>query len=516
MQLNKNQLLLLQILFISIFVVFTLFKWQGYTGLSLWDEGFLWYGVQRVMLNEVPIRDFMAYDPGRYYWSAAFMSFWDDNGIVSLRITLAIFQFIGLFTGLLLIARAEKKQNFFYLLLSAITLSIWMFERHKIFDISLSILLIGLLTFLIERPTSRRFFFTGFGVGLVAVFGRNHGVYGVLGSFGVMFWLVTGQIEKFCFLKKGIWWILGVIVGFMPVLIMAFFIAGFANAFWESISLLLESKITNLPLPVPWPWLPYFSFLPFTQALRGFLVGLFFVSIIIFSIPSILWVFMQKFQGKQVPSALVASSFLAIPYAHYAYSRADKFHLALGIYPLLIGCFVWLAVQPTKVKWSFSIVLCTISLWMMIEFHPGWKCFTSKQCVNIEISGSNLLVDSKTAKNIVLLRRLTNQYALKNQTFIATPYWPGAYAIFERKSPMWDIYALFPRPYSFEQAEIERIKAEKPGFALVFDLAHDGREELRFQNTHPYIYQYIQDNFEELADSPNPAYYIYKAKRETQ
>ncbi len=504
---------------ISGLIVFLSYIWQGNKGFSLWDEGFLWYGIQRVLLGEVPIRDFMAYDPGRYYWTAALVSLFGDSGIMSLRAAVAAFQALGLFVGLFLIARSQRiehKSDAIFIFLAAITLAVWMFPRHKIFDIAISILLIGVLAYFISNPVSKRYLVAGACVGIIAVFGRNHGVYGAVASLGVIAWLsITNQL-KIGFIKAVVLWGVGVSIGFSPIILMALLIPGFGVAFWESVRFLFEHKATNLPLPIPWPWTVNFSTASVGEAARGVLIGLFFIGTLAFAGFSLAWVVYRRFRNEAISPVLVASAFLALPYAHYAFSRADVSHLAQGVFPLLIGSFVLLSLSSARIKWPLSLVLCASSFWVMHVFHPGWYCLASKRCVAVEISKSQLKVDPDTANDIALLRWLAEDLAPNGRSFVATPFWPGAYALLERKSPMWEIYALFSRSEPFENQEIERIKASKPGFVFVFDLPLDGREELRFKNTHPLTHRFILENFDPLKVSQNPAYQIYKARDEKQ
>ena len=503
----------LQTLVLAIVVVFALFMWQGNKGFDLADEGFLWYGAQRVALGEVPIRDFMAYDPGRYYWSAALMGLWGDNGITTLRVAAALFQAMGLFVGLWLIACAIKRHHFSYLLLSTTTLVVWMVPYYRVFDHVLSILLIGTLAFLVQNPTSRRYFLSGLCIGLVAFFGRNHGMYGVAGGIGVMLWLSIKRAEGPGLIKGFALWAAGITAGFTPALFMTLLVPGFAAAFWESIRFLFETKATNIPLPIPWPWQTDFASVPLDVAIREVLVGLFFIATVVFGVLSVVWVVWQKLHNRQVSAVLVVSSFLALPYAYYAYSRTDIQHLTLGIFPLLVGCLVLLAAQPAKIKWPLALVLCTSSLWVMHVQHPGWRCRAGEQCVDIEIGRSNLVVDQSAANVLGSLGKMVGRYAPDGRSFVVTPFWPGAYSVFGRKSPMWEIYALVPRPQAFERAEIERIKAARPGFVLMFNHPPGGGDELRFEKTHPLTYHYILDHFERIHAS---GLYIAKGEHRIQ
>ncbi len=500
---------------ISILTVGLLFLWQGDKGFSLWDEGYLWYGAQRVLLGEVPILDFMAYDPGRYYWSAALMRVLGDNGIMSLRAAVAVFQCAGLFVGLLAIRSAMVKSRpgqTSYLVLAALVLAAWMFPRHKLFDISLSLFLLGSLTYLAHAPGPRRYFFTGIIVGMAALFGRNHGVYGAVASIAVLVWMgaPTGWIST---LTKGLApWALGVIVGFSPLALMAVLVPGFAPAFWSSVLFLFEFGATNLPLPVPWPWTVAVSTLAPDQALRGVLTGLFFIATLLFGALTIARAVQLRQRPQAMPPALVASAALALPYAHFAFSRADIGHLAQGIFPLLVGCLALLAPLASRIRWPLAGLLCAASLGTMSTYHPGWQCRPGTACVDTTIAGRTLRIDPETANAVALLREMAAQHTPAGQPFLAAPYWPGAYALLDRRSPIWEVYAVVPRSPAFEQMEIERLIQNQPRFAIIFDLPLDGREELRYRHTHPRLYKFIADNFVRIPYPQVPSYEVFLAK----
>lgn len=497
--------------------VFALFLWQGRMGFNLWDEGFLWYGAQRVMLGEVPVRDFMAYDPGRYYWSAALMSLWGNSGIIAVRAAAAVFQAIGLFIGLKLLVRNTAKPNLPWMSLVTVTLVVWMFPWHKLFDISLSIMLVGILSFLTECPSIRRYFLAGLTVGLAAVFGRNHGIYGVLGSIGVLAYLSIRREDGPRLTTAFAAWCAGVVIGYLPMLFLIAVVPGFAAALWASILDVLEIKAVALPLPVPWPWRVPFGKVSSVEALRGVLVGLCFMGIVAYGVLGIAWAIRQRLQNKPVAPLLAASAFMALPYVHVAYARADVAHLAQGMFPLLIGLFALLEHRHNQVKWSLAVLLCGASLLVMLPRHPGWQCYSTQRCVETKVAGDILKIDRETANDLAMLNKLAEQFATGGRSLIAVPYWPGAYAALERKAPIWEIYPMLPRGEAFQQAEIERIKAADPGFAVVIDRAFDGQEKLRFRNTHPMVEQYIRNNFEPLSGfTQNSAYQIYISKKNSQ
>ena len=156
-------------------------------------------------------------------------------------------------------------------------------------------------------------------------------------------------------------WSAGVVIGYLPILLMALLVPGFAVAFWDSIRFLFEIKATNLPLPIPWPWRVDLTSPLSGEAIRGVLIGLLFHRDTLFLASlGMFWVVRQKLQRKPVSPALVASSFLALPYAHYAFSRADVRHLAQGIFPSAN----WVPASSFGTTCQAQVAFC----------HSAWSC----------------------------------------------------------------------------------------------------------------------------------------------
>jgi hypothetical protein len=117
------------------------------------------------------------------------------------------------------------------------------------------------------------------------------------------------------------------------------------------------------------------------------------------------------------------------------------------------------------------------------------------------------------AETLAGFKSVAGEYAPNGRNFVVTPLWPGAYSVLKRRSPMWEIYALFPRGDEFQRREIERIKAANPALVLVLDAAVDGRDELRFRNTHPLIERFFRDSFDPVTmDGWPPSFQFYKSR----
>jgi len=147
----------------------------------------------------------------------------------------------------------------------------------------------------------------------------------------------------------------------------------------------------------------------------------------------------------------------------------------------------------------------------MIGQHPGWQCAGTGTCEQISVGSDRLVIDPGTASDISLLSALKRRFAPAGQSFFVAPFWPGAYALFDAKAPTWEIYTAWSRSDAFQRDEIGRLQAARPAFAVIFDFPLDGRDELRYRNSHPLIDQYVRQNFESVTGvTANPAYNIYR------
>ena len=61
------------------------------------------------------------------------------------------------------------------------------------------------------------------------------------------------------------------------------------------------------------------------------------------------------------------------------------------------------------------------------------------------IDGNHLLIHPKTAGEIDGLDYAVKTYAANGENFYVTPFWPSAYPMYHRLSPVWDLYSLFDR-----------------------------------------------------------------------
>ena len=494
-------------------------------GLDLSDEGYYWYGAQRTLRGEVPIRDFLAYDIGRYLWAAGVMAVLGDDGIFSARLAAILYQAITVSVGVFLALQAYPAtsgtaRKSLFAVFVALLLNLWATPYYKVFDYGTSILIVAMLVMIMRSLSPARWFGAGLILGFAAVMGRNHGVYGAASALLALgFLLFKGERPRACLLPA-LAFIGGTIAGFSPTFIMGLAHPGFMDAFVAGVVEHVHSTTTatNIPLPVPWPWT-----IPHTK--NGWMIwgsdvtrGVGFIALLLVPVSTLAVLARKRLAGlTPLHNLLAASAFAGLTYAHYAFSRADLVHLALAIVPLLLillGCGI-------LARGLVPVAACVLGLSVLAlaqEVAILNNKLLGRPMPAVAVTGSTLYVERYIARDLRNARAALARVPGAQDNFLAVPNFPGLYAINKARIGIWEIYALSARDASFEQAELARLSQRPPKVVLVSDHALDKRPELRYSRMHPLTYRWVQENYQRanLAPAPAPPLEVYVPRASAQ
>lgn len=455
------------------------------------DEGLLWYGSQRVQAGELPVRDFYAYDPGRYFWTAAFYEMVSDHSLRTTLLAGSAFACMVLTVLLVSMSRAGLSRGWRVLL--AVTLTIaFAFPRHKIFDQSLSLLLACVILLVLEAPESRRrWLVLGIASGLAATMGRNHGVFYVLAA------LLTGGYLLLSARGVRPWeaasrFALGVVIGYLPMIALFFLHPGFLTDFWRSV---LLTGQWQLSLPIPFPWSIQVDDLPPLWAAHLWLFSIMCLLIPASYLATLGWVTYRSRLGERRPltEAMTALSLAGLPYLHQAFDRADFGHFVQGVLPAL-GVFVCTAAflssvswRPLAMRWG-SLVMLTTSVALWIPYVPYVQMSLLERhspgaTRSLTMDATVYRIESYQARLLSVVREMARDCQIKDREFLAAPHFPGLYAFLGVRAPAWETYYLHNRPAEMQEAHRQAMASIRLA-VIAPELTIDNLDRLRFRRMH--------------------------------
>ncbi len=478
-----------QLCMVAAIITTVRFAFQGSVGLMLEDEGYLWYGSQRILAGEIPIRDFYAYEPFRYIWSAFVMLFWGSQGIIATRIATAIVEWITLSCVGIVAIQVKFAWRTIAFPLAIVAMLFWFYPRFKIFDLMIVWLMATIFIHWMQSPSLRTSLWAGVLVGFAAILGRNHGLYmGVAGICLVVYlWLSPISWHQRRIIAIG--WGSGVFIGYAPMLLMMLIVPSFGSAYIHDI-------FTNYPSPLPysWPWL--------SKTISGWVYGWWLIIPPISYIATLCYVVWQRITQRNLSVGFVIASVLGLMYLHRIYLRADNEHLAESLGPFFILMLVWGAMLTRR--WQI-ILMMTLCIW---SGYVNWRMFSQAtvgifvDSQEVTVGGDQLTVTNATAKRLAMYNALQRKYNQSNESFMATPYVPGIYAVWQQRSPIYYNYVVIAIDLSeaLQQQEIAGIRQMNPRFILIDDRYLDDNKSMQFAKHYSIIDQYIRTHYKLVKD----------------
>jgi hypothetical protein len=491
---------------VSVLLVALSWSLFGDINLNFADEGFLWYGAERTAAGDVPLRDFQSYEPGRYYWIAIWSTVLGD-GILSTRLSLSIFQALGLTCGLLVACRVVGHRA--WLLPVGMLLLSWMYPHYKAFEPSLAMIAVYVGLRLVESGSLASFFMAGGFVGLVSFFGRNHALYAGLGILALTLWIQRRRGET-PLSRRLACLTAGSFLGSLPLVGMMIFVPDFAASLWASVVFFVEHG-ANLPAPIPWPWQVDYAGMVWRLRATHFFMGSLFILVPLVYVVGLTRAFRISVEPTRDHLVLLAASTIGVFYLHHAAIRSDATHLVQAIHPAVLAA---LAI-PGALGWSRrgaralaiwgAVVLITISITPTANpaFALPWQ-EKARRLVPVVVGGDALRLSPASARWVGKVEDGVGRHVPEKAALFIAPYTPGLYPLLRKESPVWGLYLLWEVGEERQDEMILRLEREDVDWALISSGAMDGRDELRFWNTHARVWAYFERDFEIVREPTLP------------
>lgn len=470
-------------------------------GISISDEGYLVYGTLELMRGFVPIRDFRAYDPGRYIYTAAVFALL-GKGYVSARLGMAFLSGIALIAivGFVLAGSGNA-------LLAGATGSacvLWMHPRHKQVE-SLFCVLCPVAATALAMGIG---FWPGLIAGISLIFGLNLFVYfGAAFAFVLTSLLIQGDLGLWLIPKV----VAGTVLGIAPLIALAATLQGTLRIYWQrKVMTILSRGSANLALGKPWLWAGEVA--QFAQLSRARQLG--FKGLFTVIVPISVVALVSESLGANSAPFVTGTAAASLAFFHHVHSRAGVNHFFQSTIPLVLLLALLIATYlPLQIGVAAVVGIAAFSLWVLWPIHHirrDWlrdgrdtEPFTSVH--------DTLLLPPAMTTRLTKINTIVQAHGTAGDPLFAAPDFAGLFALVDRRSAAYDTYPIYPSTPDGQAAMLQDLKTSAPKVAVISKTTVDRRDDLRFAQNYTEVTEFIESNYTCVHNSRRDKVYVLQS-----
>ena len=206
----------------------------------------------------------------------------------------------------------------------------------------------------------------------------------------------------------------------------------------------------------------------------------------------------------------LAAVFVGVPYLHHVFSRGDVPHLSEGIFPLLAG----IAALSNRKLGAWLILFTLLGALPLTNLF--FKAFVRPESMTFYRVGPDRMWVFKTDVYLAdNYKKLIAEQVPANEKLFLAPICSTLYCILGRTSPTYSTF--FFRPGTEKQQKRTIRELESVNWAVISDVALDGRVDLRFSNAQGLVTEYLMSHFDAIpvVGFPDEHYFLRRSLKES-